>query len=96
MIYNNMKNDTNDAYLYIAIAIKIAEQKNDKSDYNMQTICHKKKKENAEGKNLIKMKIFKLTSRNVIKRPRIHQNKREINKITTMRAAESAVKQFAI
>lgn len=66
-IYNEVRNDMGNVYLYNAIT-RTAKYKHDKSNYNMQIICHIKKEDNADKSDLINMGIFKPKSGNAVKR----------------------------
>lgn len=86
-VYNKVENNTSDIYLY---NITAAETKSVKPDHNMRMICHKKEEKNADREKLIKVRIFKYISRNVIKQLRLSQEMHETTKITIIRAIKFA------
>lgn len=69
-MYNEIKNDTGDAYPYYATAEMVG-YKYEKPNHNMQMICHIKREENADRDNLINLGILKLIGENVSKRLRM-------------------------
>lgn len=90
-MYNEVKNDAGDAYLYDATTdAETAREKYNKLDYNMQIVCHMEEEENAKISDLISMKVFKPTSGNVTKRLRMRQEMRGPIKIST--TAEATLK----
>lgn len=87
-----MQNDAINAYNN-AIAKTARGQEHKEPRHNLQIICHIKNEEEAYKNQLMDMGIFKPTSGNAIKRPKIKQEMYKT--IKTAQIVEATLKQIA-
>lgn len=69
-VYNEVKNEASNAYLYNAIA-GTAKHEHDEPDYNMQISWPIDEENNADRDNLIDIEVFKPINKNTTKRLRM-------------------------